>query len=236
MKSLRSNIAFAGLTAAGKTTHAKILADELGYEYISAAVIILDILKMNDDPKKMWLTKYHEIEKAREGDAIDIELERRLKRLADTKNGLVLDSWAMAYIYEGPLIRIWLESDEDSRTRKCYVSQDDHKNLDLKGCRSLVMQKDKDTREKFLRRLRFDLFTDMSKYDAIICNTDLIPEPTDHDSIVGIKTFSPVVHDVVSYLLGNENREKHCSLNLHRLNTKYGSMVTKVNKKPWSYN
>lgn len=28
------NLAFAGLTAAGKTTHSKILAEQLGFEYI----------------------------------------------------------------------------------------------------------------------------------------------------------------------------------------------------------
>lgn len=39
----RPNIAFAGLTAAGKTTHAKILAHELDYEYVSATKIILDM-------------------------------------------------------------------------------------------------------------------------------------------------------------------------------------------------
>jgi hypothetical protein len=38
-KTHRPNIAFAGLTAAGKTTHAKILAEQLGYEWISATTL-----------------------------------------------------------------------------------------------------------------------------------------------------------------------------------------------------
>jgi|GEM_PF-1812888 len=236
MKKLRPNIAFAGLTAAGKTTHAKILADQLCYEYISATKIILDILNMNDDSNRIWLTKYNEIEKAREGDRVDVELEKRLIQLANTKDGLVIDSWALAYIYEGPLIRIWIESDKDSRSRKCFVSQKEQKNLDINGCRSLVTQKDNDTREKFLRRLKFDLFSDMSKYDAIICNSDLIKEPTDHASTIGIKTFTPVVRNVISYLIRSTGGDKQNLLNPSNLNEKYGSMVTRVNKIPWSYN
>lgn len=167
MKEVRPNIAFAGLTAAGKTTHAKILAQELGYQYISATVIMMEIMDI-ENTKEIWFTDYEQIKKAREGDGIDIELERRVRELADTTDGLVLDTWAMAYIYDGPLIRILVESDEPSRARKCFVSQGDNKIRDLNDCHDLVTQKDNDTREKSLRRLNFDLFKDMSKYDAVI--------------------------------------------------------------------
>src|SRR5437016_2836300 len=122
-RTLRPNIAFAGLTAAGKTTHAKILAAQLGYEWISATAILLDILGAGENPEHVWFTNYERIQKAREDDRVDIELERRVRALANSRDGLILDTWAMAYIYEGPLIRLWIESNEDSRIRKCYVSQ-----------------------------------------------------------------------------------------------------------------
>jgi hypothetical protein len=41
-----TNIAFAGLTAAGKTTHARRLAADLGYSYVSATDILFEILGM----------------------------------------------------------------------------------------------------------------------------------------------------------------------------------------------
>jgi cytidylate kinase len=137
-RTLRPNIAFAGLTAAGKTTHAKILAEQLGYEWISATAIILDILGAGANPEKVWFTDYERIQKAREDDRVDIELERRVRELAHSKDGLLLDTWAMAYIYEGPLIRIWIASDEDSRMRKCYISQGQKKSFDLSECRRLI--------------------------------------------------------------------------------------------------
>src|ERR1700722_7225690 len=41
-----TSIAFAGLTAAGKTTHAQRLAADLGYDYVSATDILFEILRV----------------------------------------------------------------------------------------------------------------------------------------------------------------------------------------------
>lgn len=233
-KILRPNIAFAGLTAAGKTTHAKILAAQLDYEWISAIAIILDILDTGESPEKVWFTSYENIQKAREDDRVDIELERRVRALAQSKDGLLLDTWAMAYIYEGPLIRIWIESDEDARTRKCYVSQGQTKSLSLGECQQLIHKKDHNTRSKFIKRLNFDLFTDMSRYDAILSNTHLIPEPTEQCSQAGISTFTPVIYDIVQYL-ANQVRHTASKESVQSIQAKYGAMVQKVNEKPWSF-
>jgi len=233
-RTLRPNIAFAGLTAAGKTTHARILADQLGYEWISATALLLDILSMREKPEKVWFTNYERIQKAREDERIDIELERRVRVLAQSKDGLILDTWAMAHIYEGPLLRIWIESDEASRMRKCYVSQGQKKVFALSECYWLLHEKDKKTRSQFINRLKFDLFTDMSRYDTILSNTDLIPEPTDQCSRAGIRTFAPVVHDVVHYL-ADQARRTVSQESVQSLRARYGAMVQKLNEKPWSF-
>jgi cytidylate kinase len=51
-----TNIAFAGLTAAGKTTHARRLAADLGYRYVSATDILLEILQVRDPGADLWFT------------------------------------------------------------------------------------------------------------------------------------------------------------------------------------
>ncbi|HET8991783.1 MAG TPA: hypothetical protein VFN31_01980 [Candidatus Saccharimonadales bacterium] len=158
---------------------------------------------MDKDPDRAWFDSYDEIEKAREGDRADTELEARMTELANTHSGLVLDTWAMAWIYNGstPMVRLWIESDEDSRTRKCFVSQGSDKQRDLDASRLLITQKDGDTRAKFIRRLDFDLFTDRHRYDVILDNTQLIPEATEASAKTGITIFSPVVLAAVKYCI-----------------------------------
>lgn len=228
----RPNIAFSGLTAAGKTTHAKILAESLGYRYVSAMEVMLDIMNMKEQTERIWFSKQTEIDSAREGDQLDMELDRRLKILADTHEGLLFDTWAMGHIYEGPLLRIWLESDQESRTRKCFVSQDKNASLDLGGCRELINKKDNDTRTIFKRLHDFDLFTDMSTYDAIICNTELIPEPSIEASKRGISLFSPVVEDVARYLIDTVTGGKAATQD--NIMRKHDPYIVSL-KDPWSF-
>ncbi len=110
--------------------------------WISATAIILDILGAGANPEKIWFSDYEKIQKARQDERVDIELERRVTALAQRQDGLLLDTWAMAYIYTGPLLRIWIESDEDSRTRKCYLSLKDKRSpLDSMNADSSFMRK-----------------------------------------------------------------------------------------------
>ncbi len=89
-------------------------------------------------------------------------------------------------------------------------------------------------RAQFLRRLHFDLFTDMSRYDARLSNTDLIPEPTELCSKAGIRTFTPVVSAVVSYLT-SQALHTPSPESVPRLQARYGTLVQQVNQQPWSF-
>jgi cytidylate kinase len=199
------NIAFAGLTAAGKTTHARLLAEHLGYRYVSATEIMLDILGLRGyDLKRVWFNHMDEIEKARSGDQVDEELEARLLALAESENGLLLDSWAMAWICPTPVIRIWIDSDRLSRHWKCFVSQGAKSQLSLVECAELIDRKDSTTQQSFLRRHNFDLFSDHGAFDAILTNTWMIDSPTQAAANRGIKMFEPVLQTVVEHLLQEE--------------------------------
>jgi XTP/dITP diphosphohydrolase len=79
-----TNIAFAGLTAAGKTTHARRLAAELGYDYVSATEILLGILGISGERDRVWFTQLDHINRARDGGSVDAELEQRLLGLCGT--------------------------------------------------------------------------------------------------------------------------------------------------------
>jgi cytidylate kinase len=188
-----TSIAFAGLTAAGKTTHAQRLAADLGYDYVSATDILFEILRVPRDAHP-WFDQADAISAAREDGAVDAELESRLVDLARTSDRVVFDSWALAWICPVPVLRIWIESDLPSRTRKCLVSLGDEPRP-LAECERVLRAKDDYNRAMFRHRHSFDLFTDRERYHVVLCNSHLIPAATRQESRRGIEEFAPVVHD-----------------------------------------
>ena len=188
-----TSIAFAGLTAAGKTTHAQRLAADLGYDYVSATDILFELLRVPRDAHP-WFNQAVAISAAREDGAVDAELESRLVDLARTSDRVVFDSWALAWICPVPVLRIWIESDLPSRTRKCLVSLGDEPRP-LAECEGVLRAKDDYNRAMFRHRHGFDLFTDRERYHAVLCNSHLIPAATRQESRRGIEEFATVVHD-----------------------------------------
>src|SRR3984957_412731 len=188
-----TSIAFAGLTAAGKTTHAQRLAADLGYDYVSATDILFEILRVPRDAHP-WFNQADAISAARDDGAVDAELESRLVDLARTSDRVVFDSWALAWICPVPVLRIWIESDLPSRTRKCLVSLGDEPRP-LTECEGVLRAKDDYNRAMFRHRHGFDLFTDRERYHAVLCNSHLIPAGTRQESRRGIEEFAPVVRD-----------------------------------------
>lgn len=197
-------MAFAGLTAAGKTTHARLLAEQLGYGYVSATEVLLGILGIDAANDGVWFDRYDQIQSARAGDAADDELDRQLLALAAEREGIVFDTWALAWLSPSPMVRVWIESDQDSRTRKCLVSRpavSQPARLSLADCRALVRAKDAEARAGFLRRHGFDLFTDRDRFDLVLRNTHLIPRADRSCADAGIEAFAPIVHVAVTALL-----------------------------------
>ncbi|ONH22647.1 cytidylate kinase family protein [Pseudofrankia asymbiotica] len=208
---LTSNIAFAGLTAAGKTTHARRLAAELGYEYVSATDILLGLLGIRDPSEEVWRTRLEEIHAAREDGSVDAELEERLVSLSRARRRTVFDTWALAWIGDGPLVRIWIESDLESRARKCQVSLGAAR-PSLPNCRALLGSKDTFNREVFRARHGFDLFIDRDRYDAVLDNSHLIPQATAATAHAGIDAFAPIVHAAAISLMTSDRPAAHALL------------------------
>lgn len=200
---LSSNIAFAGLTAAGKTTHARRLAEQLGYEYVSATDILLEVLGIDEPSDEVWFTRQSEIHAARRDGAVDIELEQRLVAMNRSRQRIVFDTWALAWIGDDPLVRVWIESDLESRVRKCLVSQRSQR-LSAEDCRRLIQDKDGFTRASFRWRHGFDLFTDRRRYDVVLCNSHLISAATAEAADYGIRIFAPIVHSAVMSVMNSD--------------------------------
>jgi cytidylate kinase len=119
---LYRNIVICGLTAAGKTTHAKLLAAETGFKYVSGTGTLARLLGLPvaEDPP-YWPDIAAEVAKRRTDDT-DRALEHELLEKAASSDRQVFDVWALPWTSHDPqLIRVWIESTLESRAWKCRV-------------------------------------------------------------------------------------------------------------------
>jgi len=199
---LGTNIAFAGLTAAGKTTHARLLAAELGYEFVSATEIIVRLANLElGSAEHVWFEHFETLERARADDRIDCLLEAELLQLATSRRRVVFDTWALPWISTVDMVRLYLQSDSLSRTWKCFVSQGDRPERDLAQCARLIAVKDETTRVRLLRRHGFDVCRNLDISDLILDNSAMMTSPTRAAADDGIRRFAPYVGACVALQL-----------------------------------
>jgi cytidylate kinase len=121
--------------------------------------ILFEILRVPRDTHP-WSNQADAISAAREDGAVDAELESRLVDLARTSDRVVFDSWALAWICPVPVLRIWIESDLPSRTRKCLVSLGDEPRRGLRRGHRQRRRRDRPGTRSDERR-----FSDLSERD-----------------------------------------------------------------------
>lgn len=200
---MKRNVVICGLTAAGKTTHAKLLARDLGYEYVSGTATLARMcgIEVREDPPR-WSEIASAVSRKRH-DGIDERLEQELLRLSDEREGQIFDVWALPWTSANPnLIRIWIESTRLSRQAKCFVSQGTRPTHDLDTCGKLIDDKDNANRELFHRTIGFDLFTDHDVFDFKLDNTAFIKAPTRDAANAGVAAFAPLVGAAVDVGMG----------------------------------
>jgi cytidylate kinase len=179
-------ITVSGLTAAGKTTHARRLADELGLPYFSASQIVS---RLSGQPGP-WSPRIDTVRAERD---IDAEVDRHITHLFETAPAGVFDAWALPWLTAAPAIRVWIESDQPSRVRKAYVSELRRGRVpDEQAVQELVNTKDRFSQQQFKIRHKFDLFIDHDVFDIVIDNSAYIPVASIAASDHGIESFHPV--------------------------------------------
>ncbi|MGS2641182.1 cytidylate kinase family protein [Streptosporangium sp. LJ11] len=186
------NIVVSGLTAAGKTTHALLLARRLSFDYVSASRLMLAQLEIEHDPdNSLWVTRMQEIEDRRDRQPVDSDVNKLLVSAFRTRTNTVFDSWSLPWLTGSvSCLRVWIESSQESRAMKARVSQEPYGPfLSLDDCRRLIDDKDASTARRFQPLLEVDIRSDRSVFDLIVDNSDLIAEPTIESARQGISTF-----------------------------------------------
>jgi cytidylate kinase len=203
---MNTKIVLSGLTAAGKTTHTKLLAQRLGYESVHVTDILLRELGIRRPSQNVWVGRLAELESMRNGNTVDDQVDEILLSSVREKQHVIVDAWAFPWYGPQDMLRIWIGSDRLSRAWKCSVSALGVREMTTEESATLIDEKDDITRRRFRDRYGFDLYSDRSVFDFVLDNSHLISEPTLASSEAGIQRFDMVLAACVEVALSGDPR------------------------------
>lgn len=166
-KSQKIVICIAGLTACGKSTAAKRLAERFNLEYASGGTTLKETaLKMGYKASgKGWWESAEGVRFLRQR-ARDPEFDRRiddyLLKLTERGN-VVLDSWTMPWLSRKGF-KIWLEVTPEERARR--LTRRD--GISIEEAKRAIKEKDGGTKQIYDRLYGFKLGEDYLPFDLIL--------------------------------------------------------------------
>ena len=108
------NVMVAGLSGSGKTTHAKLLADQFKLHYISGSETRLRHVHPTQKPVHpgFWRLSHSaellDKERMKRPEA-DLAADEEMRQISLERAGIVFDVWALPWLSGGLALRIWLE-------------------------------------------------------------------------------------------------------------------------------
>jgi len=182
-------ICLAGLTACGKSTAARRLAEKYRLTYVSGGTSLRELaLKMGYKAKKKgwWETQegMRFLEQRLRDPKFDKQIDAQL--LERTERGdVVLDSWTMPWLTKKGF-KIWLEVSPAERAKRLA-----HRDgLSLKEAAQVIKEKDGKTKRIYERLYGFRLGEDYSPFDLVLDS-----EPLSSDEV--FNTLSLVIDRLV---------------------------------------
>lgn len=189
-----NKVALSGLSAAGKTTHALLLAHALNFGTVHFTDVLFAELGIpNDRPGEVWLRRLREIEVLRERADADSRADDLVVERMRGESNLVVDSMLSPWLGPDDTLRIWIGSDRLSRTWKCMVSFLPDWQVGTAAGAAALDEKDGLTRSRFLRDHGIDIYADRSVFDFVLDNSHVISNPTRASSDRGIEIFHQVL-------------------------------------------
>jgi cytidylate kinase len=204
----KGNVCISGLTAAGKTTHAHLLAGEFGLIHISGSQIHLNLMGLSPvQPRDFWISSAARDRWNRdEFQLIDADL----LRLEAAGDGYVFDTSTMPWRHKRPALCVWLESSIESRVIKSIVSHRGTTKCAPEEYFDKIATKDKATIELYRDLYGIEIGKDFACFDVILDIGSLMTMPTLQASLRSIAAVHAVLRAAVGwYLTGNvEFREE----------------------------
>lgn len=165
------NITIAGLPGSGKTTVAKMIAKELGYEHYSigdlrgeiAAKHDMSLAELNEvGLKEIWPHK---------------EADDFLKELGETNDNLVIDTW-MGWHFIPDSFKVFISVDADSAAERIFgdlVNRPDEDYDSVEEVKVGVQKRVEKSDAAYQKHYNIS-FLNQSNYDLVLNSTDKTPE------------------------------------------------------------
>ena len=200
---MTQKIFIAGLTAAGKTTHSKLLASEFNLQYVSASSLLLSYAKVDSStlPKDFWVSSAsYSLRQQREKDpSMDLLVDQQLILMANSAGRLVFDSWGLPWLSSASGLRIWLASSLESRWWKATISHESDFDPNSRGILSEIVNKDNSIKDYFFANYGFNIFQDHQVFDYILDITNFITAPNKESSQLSVLNSQKLLSAVVDY-------------------------------------
>jgi cytidylate kinase len=165
-------ICLAGLTACGKSTAARRLAEKYGLKYVSGGIALKELaLKMGYHPrdKGWWETNEGTrfLKERLRDQRFDKKIDLQLLELADQGN-VVLDSWTMPWLSKTSF-KIWLEVSPRERAKRLSRRND----IPVEEAERIIEVKEEKTKRIYEELYGFELGEDYSPFDLILNSESL---------------------------------------------------------------
>lgn len=183
MSTVRTDIVIclAGLTACGKSTTARRLAEKFNLKYVSGGIALKELaLKAGiaDADKGWWETPHgmRFLKQRQQNPSFDKQVDDQLLGFAKQGN-VVLDSWTMPWLSEKGF-KIWLEVSQEERARR--LTRRD--GISLEEAEETIREKDGKTKQIYRKLYGFKLGEDYSPFDVVL-DTELLSSEEVFDTL-----------------------------------------------------
>lgn len=166
METKHTKITIGGLSGTGKGTVAKMLAEKLGFTYMSVGNFVRESIK----ERGIDILQYNE-EKNINPEAEEKKLDDRTKDYGLNNNNFVFEGHISAFFIPDAF-KILLICDEKSRIER--ISQ--RQNMDYEDSKNETLSRERLQIENYKKVYGIDNHIDPKHYDLVIDTTNILPE------------------------------------------------------------
>jgi len=176
-------ITISGKPGSGKTTVGRLLANMLGYRFISIGDIVGDLASKKE-------TSVLEFERLAEKDEnINKKIDQRQKDLKE-KDNIILDSH-LGFHFLPNSIKVFLDVDINTGAKRIFKAKrkDEKENISIEKTKENIRKRINSEKRQYKKAYSVELY-DPKNFDVIIDTKDLTPERTSNKIIQFLKSPS----------------------------------------------